>query len=222
MNNTFFRFKFTSDALVIGERIKKGTFRPCLPDVKTKNGKIVPIPFSTITGALENYLGENNEIYAIGKIIKFKRENMTFAPFDKAIDSSKLPLVVEYLTNVEGEFYLKKTKVVNSEKVVVSALPNEKILLGGLKSKGFGECDIISVEEIEPKEIKMGRFLSRIYYEEELLKIFGIDIKRIEKHYWGYLFRKTSITSGYYQRSIFENSIVRGGYDFIMGEIDDE
>jgi hypothetical protein len=218
MNKKFFKFKFTSDALIIGERIKKGTFRPCLPDVVIKDDKrIVPVPFSTITGALENYLGENSEIYAIGKITEFKRESMTFAPFDKAIDLSKLPLVVEYLTNVEGEFYVKKNEVVDSEKIVLSALSDKKIILGGLKSKGFGECNISFVEETEPKEIKWGRFLSRIYDDTKFLGIFGV--RKVEKYYWGYLFRKTSITSGYYQKSIFENSIVRGGYDFIVEEI---
>lgn len=50
--------------------------------------------------------------------------------------------------------------------------------------------------------------------------MFGI--KSVEKPYWGYLFKKTSLTNGYYQKSIFENSIVTGGYDFIVEDIKDE
>ncbi|MEW6006743.1 MAG: hypothetical protein AB1595_01110 [bacterium] len=44
MNNRFYEYAFSSEMLCIGERMKKGTFRPC---VKT-------IPFSTIVGALKD------------------------------------------------------------------------------------------------------------------------------------------------------------------------
>lgn len=218
MPDTFFKIKFTSNLIYIGERIKKGTFKPSISPIATKyKGKtrtegILPIPCSTAIGAIRSLVGEKNGIYAIGKIMRYEKGYMTVSPYDTALNTSKLPITIEYLANVEGEIFIKKNESFNS----LDLIKNE-IYLGGLKSKGFGRCEIVSVNEFEPKKIMgEGIFVSRIYYEEEILKQFAITRENILKPYVGYLFKKTSEFDGYYQKSLFENSIIKDGYNFLV------
>jgi hypothetical protein len=218
----FFKLTFTSDLLYIGERIKKGTFKPSVSPITSKYKRvggaddILPISYSTITGAVKSVLGEEKNIHAIGKIMKYKRGYMAVAPYDVALNTSKLPITIEYLTDVEGEVYIKKTNDVSSPDVLKKILKRE-FYMGGLKSKGFGKCKIISAIEIESKRVmEKSIFLSRIYYEDDILKQFGLRKENIIKPYFGYLFRKTSSFEGYYQKSIFEGTIIEGGYNFLV------
>jgi len=218
MTDRFFKFIFQSNLLYIGERIKKGTFKPSISHIsskyRVKKGakEILPLPYSTITGSIESLLGENKKIYAIGKILRCNREYMSVAPYDVALNTSKLPITIEYLSNVEGEIFIKKTEDFNSPNL----LGNE-FYMGGLKSKGLGRCEIISSNEIIPKLIEgEGVFLSRIYYDDEILSQFGISKENITKTYFGYLFRKTTQFDGYYQKSIFENTIIKNCYNFLV------
>lgn len=221
MENQFFKLSFRSDLLYIGERIKKGTFKPSIAPIsskyrsKSRAHQVLPLPYSTITGAIKSILGDREDIHAIGKILNYKKEYMSVAPYDTAICLAKLPITIEYLTGVEGEIYVQKTDGFYSPDLI-----RNELCLGGLKSKGFGKCDIVSSIEIEPKRTKgEGIFQSRVYYEDHILKQFGISKENIIKPFWGYLFRKTSIVDGYYEKSIFENTIVKDGYNFIVEEI---
>ncbi len=217
MQNIFFRMTFRADLLYIGERIKKGTFKPSISPLtaKHKSGDrvdgILPLPYSTITGAIKSLLGDKKDIHAIGKIVKYKKGYMAVAPYDTALNTAKLPITIEYLADVEGEIYIKKTSNFSS-----TVLLENEFYLGGLKSKGFGRCEVISGKEIEPEIIGKGVFLSRIYYEDSILRQFGINKENIIKPYFGYLFKKTSSFDGYYQKSIFENTIIKNGYNFLM------
>lgn len=218
MKNTFFKIIFKSNLLYIGERIKKGTFKPSISHISSKygvkkHGKVVlPLPYSTITGSIESLLGEKKNIYAIGKILKYNREYMSVAPYDVALNTSKLPITIEYLSDVEGEIFIKETADFNSPDL----LGNE-FYVGGLKSKGFGRCEIMSRNEIIPKLIEgEGVLLSRIYYDDKILSQFGISKENIIKPYIGYLFRKTSQFDGYYQKSIFEDTIIKNCYNFLV------
>jgi hypothetical protein len=219
MTDKFFKINFTSECIYLGERIKKGTFKPSIsPQGKRyKQGRILtgilPVPYSTITGALRSLLGEDAEIHAIGKMTKYNVEYMSIAPYDSALVAAKLPITVEYLSNVAGEVYVKKTDTLPSLQAVASGF-----VMGGMKSKGFGACKVGSInEEYQPKIIEQeGRFLSRIYYDDAVMGMFGIQKENIVKAYWGYLFRRTSEFNGYYQKSLFEQSIVKNSYDFLV------
>lgn len=217
MQHKFFRLTFRSDLLYIGERIKKGTFKPSISPIASKyksgnrtNG-ILPLPYSTITGAIKAVLGDKKDIHAIGKIVKYKKGYMAVAPYDTALNTAKLPITIEYLADVEGEIYIKKTSDFSS-----TGLLENEFYLGGLKSKGFGRCEIIAGKEIEPEITGKGVFLSRIYYEDSILRQFGINKENIIKPYFGYLFKKTSNFDGYYQKSIFENTIIKDAYNFLV------
>lgn len=217
MQNKFFELIFRADLLYIGERIKKGTFKPSISPFTSKYKSedrvdgILPLPYSTITGAIKSILGDKKDIHAIGKIIKYKKGYMAVAPYDTALNTAKLPITIEYLADVEGKIYIKKTSDFSS-----AGLLENEFYLGGLKSKGFGRCKIIAGKEIEPKIIEKGVFLSRIYYEDNILRQFGINKENIIKPYFGYLFKKTSSFDGYYQKSIFENTIINNGYNFLL------
>jgi len=221
MQNQFFKISFRSDLLYIGERIKKGTFKPSIASIaskyrsKKRTHEILPLPYSTITGAIKSILGDKKDVHAIGKVVRYKKEYMSVAPHDTAINLSKLPITIEYLADVEGEIYIKKTDDFYSPDLI-----RNELYLGGLKSKGFGKCHIVSSIEIEPKRTKgEGIFQSRVYYEDNILKQFGISKENIIKPFFGYLFRKTSSFDGYYQMSLFENTIIKDGYNFIVEEI---
>lgn len=218
MEDKFFKFEFTSQLLYIGERIKKGTFKPSISPIASKYkgaGKldnVLPLPYSTITGSLQSLLGENKNIHAIGKITKYKKGYMVVAPYDSALNTAKLPITIEYLSDIRGKIYIKETDDFNSPDLM-----GKEFHIGGLKSKGFGNCEILSRHIFEPKRTNgEGRFLSRIYYEDDILQQFGMFKENIIKPYFGYLFKKTSMFDGYYQKSIFENTIVRNGYDFLV------
>ena len=99
--NEYFRFSLKCKQLILGERAKKGTFRPCLPEYASSEGKIIPLPFSTITNALKHYLGFDKKIYAVGYLTNYKRDIFEFAPSDTALNSAKFPLQTEFFSDVE-------------------------------------------------------------------------------------------------------------------------
>lgn len=217
--NLFFRFSFHSDSLCIGERIKKGTFRPCI-DV---------LPCSTVMGFLFSNLGwhppsaeEPLPICAVGGKIygerNGEREILTFAPSDIGRNVAKIPLTIEYLSNAKAEFFVKKTKVFNNPDILLAKLEKNRLFsLGAFTSKGFGRCEITKVETYEAKHIeKEGILNSRIYADQSFLPAFGIQT--ILKPRYGYLFRKESMETGYYQKSIFEGSRILHGFDFLFEE----
>jgi len=219
MSEKFVKIIFTADCLYLGERIKKGTFKPAISPrgKRYKQGNILPdtlpVPYSTITGALRALFGELTDIHAIGKMTKYNVEYMSIAPFDSALIAAKLPITVEYMTDITGEIYVKQTNNLPSLQIL-----NSGFVMGGMKSKGFGSCKVIFIDkDYQPKIIEQERkFLSRIYYDDEIMKHFGISSANITKAYWGYLFRKTSEFNGYYQKSLFEQSIIINGYDFLV------
>jgi hypothetical protein len=217
MNGRFINISFASECLYLGERIKKGTFKPSISPVgmryKQEQPQIntLPVPYSTITGALRSLLGEKSGIHAIGKITKWRVEYMSIAPYDSALLTAKLPITVEYLSGVEGEVYVRKTGNLPSLRAIEAGFT-----MGGMKSKGFGACRVEAMREIIPEIIETGRFLSRVYYDDEIMGLFGIKRENIAKEYLGYLFRKTSAFDGFYQKSLFEQSVIRGGYDFLV------
>jgi hypothetical protein len=207
----FFRFSFRSDCLCIGERMKKGTFRPCI-DV---------LPCSSVMGLLISYLGwqqptpdEPFPICAVGGKLKGRREILTFSPNDLGRNVSKIPLTIEYLADARGEFLVKKTRVFHDPEILLAKLEGGKFFsLGAFKSKGFGRCEILAQEDCEAELIEAEVTLkSRLYADPDFLAAFGI--RKIVKPCYGYLFRKDSMDTGYYQKSIFEGSRILQSFVF--------
>lgn len=205
MNKVFFQYRLKAEMLCIGERMKKGTFRPC---VKT-------IPFSSIVGALRDEYGfKEGEIFAAGYLEKTedreknKIEQMTMAP--QYVDSgvSRVPLAVEFLINVEAKVYIL------GEKELIEKRLGEKfdLTMGALKSKGFGRCKLSEMTLVEDLKIEEGKLLTRI--PEEHLDKFCI--KQLKKPVYGYLFKQTPSEEWICVKSLFEGSLVRG-YKFIVG-----
>jgi len=201
----FLHYQISTSAIAIGERVKGGTFRPCIES----------IPTSTLKGCFKEFFG-CSDVSAIGF---FKKETLdkdifTYAPFDTITGTAKLPIFLEYLkpsqnnTAVLGDIYLLKNEAAEN-------LPRNKsteIFLGALKSKGFGRCELSFIDEIKP-EINKGYLKGRLLEEE--CHSFGIN--RIIKPCYGYLFYPTSRIEGVYKRALFEDSIVEGP-EFLIGE----
>ncbi len=197
-DKVFLHFELKTQAIAIGERIKGGTFRPC----------VEAIPTSTLKGALRDYFAFTDAL-AIGFFRKgiYEKEVFTYAPLDALLGTAKLPISLEYLkpangaTAVLADIFVVKNGAMDA---LIKATPME-ILLGALKSKGFGRCQLKYIGEIKPK-LKIGYLKGRLLEEES--RDFGIT-KVIKRHY-GYLFYPTSEVSGVYKRALFEGSIIEG------------
>jgi len=187
----FIEFDLYSDTLCMGERIKGGLFRPCAKTIR----------YSQISGALRKKFGAK-EIHAAGYLVEGNGYNkidyLIYSPRDKARAVSKVPLQVEFLTNVYGKVYAL-------ENDYTANLPQKfEILMGALISKGFGLCRLNKHKTIEVGSAKPGLLRTRIPLDKQ--ETFGI--KNILKPVYGYLFEPTSPTSGIYVLSLFEGSEV--------------
>ena len=194
----FWEYRLTANILCIGERFKKGLVRPC---VKT-------IPYSTITGALrQEVLGRRSWEdcgHAVGCIGKCEEVTLVGGPRDTVTGVSKLPLMVQALTKVEGRVYIvydEDTK---------DLPPEMEFSMGALKSKGFGRVRLARVggKPVESGALQIGYLNTRLPDDEELLQRFGIQ--DVKKPVYGYLFKPTSDTDGVWVKSLFEGSVVIG------------
>lgn len=197
-SKTFLQFELKTQALAIGERIKGGTFRPC----------IETIPTSTLKGSFRDHFGLAN-VLSIGFFREetYVKDTFTYAPFDTFLGTAKLPISLQYLKPANGEkavqvdIYVVKNEA--SERLVNST-PAE-ISLGALKSKGFGRCELRYVGEVE-SDLKIGYLKGRLLEDE----CDAFEITRVIKPCFGYLFYPTSELSGKYKRALFERSIIEG------------
>ncbi len=221
---TFIEYELKSDMLCMGERIKKGQFRPT----------VTTIPYSQIRGALKAVFGYK-DIHAVGYFPfkngqEFRREHiqtLTYSPRDRAINTSILPLYIEYLINVTGRVFIKETDDIKDE-----LLDTISIYMGAFKSKGFGRCELEKLGEVgkeelgDDKELNTripiagineiketgGNFHKDLIDKGEptpfLKDVFGIE--KVIKARYGYLFEPTSKTSGSYVLSLFEGSMIKG------------
>ncbi len=197
-NKTFLHFELKTRAIAIGERIKGGTFRPC----------IETIPTSTLKGSFRDHFALE-DVLAIGFFREgtYQKDVFTYAPFDSFLGTAKLPISLEYLkpangTNaVEADIFLVGDETVE---MLVRDTP-AKISLGALKSKGFGKCELRYIDEIKP-DLRLGYLKGRLLEDE--CRAFGIT--EVIKACYGYLFYPTSEVSGVYKRALFEESIIKG------------
>jgi len=188
----FIEYYLTSESLYLGERTKGEIFKPC---VKT-------IPFSQITGALNTKYGLR-DFKAVGYLSGNSEYNnieyITYAPKDRNSGISKLPLQVEFLTNVSASVFILKNKI-------AGILPEEfEFFMGGLKSKGFGKCYLKKIRVLDVSKVVKGILNVRIPVDESA----SFNIKNVIKPVYGYLFRpKPETFTGDYILSFFEGSDV--------------
>ena len=197
-DNTFIHFELKTQAIAIGERIKGGTFRPCIEN----------IPTSTLKGAFKRHFGLK-DVSAIGFFRKdsFNKSIFTYAPFDTLLETAKLPISMEYLkpkrsfSTVIADVYIVKNGITDK---LIKSIPTY-ITLGALKSKGFGKCEVKYIDEVKTR-IKIGYLKGRLLEEE----CINFGIAKVIKPCYGYLFYPTSEASGIFKKALFEGSIIEG------------
>ncbi|SRR5581483_1751463 len=208
---TFFHLRLTTRAIAIGERVKKGTFRPCVDN----------LPSSTLIGCLREHFGLTQAV-AIGifRPGSYRKETLTYAPFDACLRTAKVPLTLEYLVPAAGE------REVQADVYVVSTPEASRVFktspgywvisLGGMRSKGLGESLLKYIEETKPKR-RTGTLLAHM--RESDAPALGIDLEQdLIRPRYGYLFRPGSCRiGGQYERALFTGTILTGP-DFLIGE----
>lgn len=208
---TFIHLRLTTQAVVVGERVKKGTFRPC----------VETLPTSTLMGCFHEHFGLK-ETVAIGFLqpTSYRKDSFTYAPFDACLRTAKLPLTVEHLlpaigrSQIEGVVYVAATPEAKAVFTLDKGLWS--VTLGALRSKGFGQCSLEYIEEVTPTR-RVGYL--RGHLRETDAPVFGIDLARdLIRPRYGYLFRPDpNHISGQYERALFTDTILSGP-DFLIGE----
>lgn len=186
----FSTYKLTAERLYLGERQRGALFKPT----------IRTIPYSQITGALRVALGRSDLIACgcltppRGQIVA--TEFLTYAPRDDVQGISKVPLTVEYLTDVVGEVFVRDAP----------DLPDELVIaLGGMRSSGFGRCHLTRVGPAVATRVR-GFLNTRLPLTE--LEAFGVTSVK-PRH--GYLFKPDDTREhGRYVLALFEGSLVDG------------
>lgn len=196
----FLEYELIADALYLGERPKGEIFKPC----------IGTIPFSQISGALNRAFGRQ-DFKAAGYLVPEGHYNqvryLTYSPRDRVANLSKVPLQVEFLSEV-----LSRILILDNDAAKI--LPELFSLpLGGLRSRGFGSCRLTLKQRLSEWKPVKGTLLTRIPMSE--LHLF--DIRNILAPKYGYLFKPEPGTfTGVYVKSLFENSLVVGP-PFLLG-----
>jgi len=184
------------DSVIIGERIKGGTFRPCQDT----------IPSSTIEGTLKHYFGV--EVPAVGFFEEntYEFDEFTYSVRDKFLNVSKMPITTTYLRpkgvhrKIKAKIYIPYSRGVGLK----NELKDAEFQLGALKSKGFGKSKIVKVGEIE-SEIKQGILKVKLFEEEA----GEFEIELVSPVY-GYLFKPDRFSiGGVYKRALFPCSLVK-------------
>lgn len=199
----FIEYTLTSDILSLGERAKGGIIKPC---VKT-------IPYSQISGALRKKFNitDLNTIHAVGYLVEEDGFNQSdfliYYPRDRSIETSKIPLQIEFLQNVFAKVYIVENDVTKN-------FPSEfDIFMGAMRSKGIGRCKLKRIKIITDIYKTYGILNVRI--PEKYKEKFLIEMK--DKPIFGYLFEPTSLTTGVYIKAFFEGSMVAAP-DFLLKE----
>ena len=185
----YFHYELHSETLCIGERIKKGTFRPT----------IETIPYTQISGALKAYFGRQ-EVHAVGSIVEYEsKDYFTYSPRNRITNVSKIPITTEYLINVRGNVYILKNKETED-------FPDEiEIKLGAMRTKGFGYTILRKkgLVEVRNGQLDFGKLNTRIPIEH----LDKFLIKPVKPRY-GYLIKPLSLSKAVYVLSLFEGSEV--------------
>lgn len=207
ITRVFHHFTLTCEQLCIGERIKGGTFRPCMET----------IPSSTLKGAFRYFFGTDDSDYdnvfiGIGffQAASYCKDVFRIAPFDSCMETAKLPITMEYLrpapgmTAIVADVYMCDSAAMQT---ILEIFPTD-IRIGGLKSKGFGDCHLEYGGRLDANHSKIvpGYLRGRLLLDER--NAFGIE--SVMQAHPGYLFFPTSLSGGIYKPALFEGSIIKG------------
>lgn len=204
----FLRLSLTTEAVAIGERVKRGTFRPC----------VETLPTSTLMSCFKDHFGLSS-VVAIGFFVKgtYRKEIFTYAPFDRMIGTVKLPLTLEYLAPqnrqrpIQAEVYVSATE--EARRIFTNG-NTHVVWIGAFRSKGFGECRLKFEAEVQPVE-RIGYLRGSL--RESDAPAFGIDPRPASDGgdiicpRYGYLFRPDAYrVEGKYERALLPGSILEG------------
>lgn len=190
------KFEAYFETLIIGERFKRGVYRPC----------IETIPSSTVAGFFRENLGIPN-LTGVGLIDSgsYERKWIVVSLFDEALHGVSMPVETEYLAPRDGEvrahLYVSWDDSLNHLKTI-KRLP---VVMGAWRYKGFGRGVLSFVELYEP-EIRPIELKTRL--TEKAAKVLGV--RRVLAPVYGYLFDSTGPATGRWVRSLFEGSILEG------------
>ena len=187
----FIEFDLRSPALCMGERTKGGLIRPCCRTIR----------YSQISGALRKRFG-GNEIHAAGYLIDGNGYNRTaylmYSPRERVRGVSKVPLQMEFLSNVRGKVY-----VLENDSTAI--FPDQfEVSMGAFLSKGLGQCHLSRVRVVNAEPPEPGVLRTRIPVNKQAV----FNIRRVIRPVYGYLFEPTSPTTGIYVLALFEGSEV--------------
>lgn len=205
---SFLKLQLTTQAVAVGERVKKGTYRPC----------VETLPTSTLMGCIKEYFGLEAVTIGFFDPRTYRKETFTYAPFDSAVGTAKLPLTLEYLAptdgnrEISGEVYIAATP--ETRAIFADSGREHTVALGALRSKGFGECALRFESEVQPQR-KVGYLRGNL--RETDAAAFGIDLSRdLIRPQYGYLFRPDAYRiGGQYERALFVGTILDGP-DFLI------
>jgi hypothetical protein len=185
-----------------------------------------------------------NQIHAVGTLINDLQnehnivDSLIYSPGDRVRGVSKIPLQVEFLTNVRGKVYIFKNQVTER---LFEPLDLFEIFMGAFRSKGFGKCVLKKIGEVDTEDILKdengmsmpGLLNTRIPIKPEsneeykefiqtanptrfLTEKFGI--RKIIEPKLGYLFEPDEKRiSGRYVLAVFEGSKMIGPRFLIQG-----
>jgi hypothetical protein len=190
------RFEVRFTTLIIGERFKRGIYRPC----------IETIPSSTIAGFFRENFGIHGAT-GVGGIDSdsYERKWAVAGLFDEALHGVKFPIETEYLAQRNGgiraTLYLRWQESLEYLKEV-KQLP---VAMGAWRHKGFGRGLLSFVEVFEPtiRLIELKTRLTRPAAQ-------ALGVHRVLAPVFGYLFETTGPVTGRWVPSLFEGSIVEG------------
>jgi hypothetical protein len=208
---TFIRLRLTTSAIAVGERIKKGAFRPCVDN----------LPSSTLMGCFREHFGLM-ETVAIGIFRQgtYRKDILTYAPFDACLRTAKLPLTLEYLVpaagrrEIEADLYI--VSLPEARRVFTKSPGYWSISLGAMRSKGIGQSSLKYVDEFRPTR-RTGTLLAHMRESDALA--LGIDLEQdLVRPQYGYLFRPDSYrVGGHYERALFSGTVLTGP-GFLIGK----
>jgi len=171
-------------------------------------------------GCLQEHFGLD-DVVSIGFFDPktYRKEIFTYAPFDTALETAKLPLTLEYLASKD------RNRLIRADVYVLATEETRRIFtdgsthvvwIGAFRSKGFGECRLKFEAEVQPQR-KLGYL--RGHLRETDAPAFGIDLQRdLIRPCYGYLFRPDAYRiGGSYERALFVGTILEGP-DFLIGK----
>lgn len=196
------RYRLECDLLCLGEPTRGGVFHPC--------AKV--FSYTALIGALKaRFPHPTRRIHAAAKFTdKDPDANrpsiLTFAPRERAVDISAVPLQIEHLVNVTAEMFVLENDF------TVQWPESFQFALGALKSKGFGQMRAEKIDEVKGGNPQQGELAVRLPIDKTVLEAF--DLRNQIRPRYGYLYRpdtgypREQGGTGRYHKSLFEGSFV--------------